>query len=164
MSERRSKKLFGLFNIVDIILILLVILVCAIGGKLFLGGSGGEKTAQSKTYSYVVMGQEVLEETADFPVVGGNAYNSSTSVYLGVVREVTTEPFTEILFNRSTNQYEKVPVDGYSNIYVTIEGQGTETEKDITVEGTTVKVGMELNVKGKGYAFKGIVVEVRDGE
>ena len=49
-------------------------------------------------------------------------------------------------------------------IYVTIEGNGTETEKDITVEGTTVKVGMELNVKGKGYAFKGIVVEVRDGE
>lgn len=57
-----------------------------------------------------------------------------------------------------------MPVDGYSNIYVTIEGNGTETEKDITVEGTTVKVGMELNVKGKGYAFKGIVVEVRDGE
>ena len=57
-----------------------------------------------------------------------------------------------------------MPVEGYSNIYVTIEGPGTETEKDITVNGTTVKTGMELNVKGKGYAFKGNVVEVRDGE
>ena len=80
------------------------------------------------------------------------------------MKDVETEPFTETMFNRNTGKYEKVPVDGYSNIYVTIEGNGTETEKDITVEGTTVKVGMELNVKGKGYAFKGIVVEVRDGE
>mgnify|MGYP000766023374 FL=1 len=110
------------------------------------------------------MGEEVVAETANFPVVGGNAYESSTSTYLGTVKDVKTEPFTETMFNRTTGKYEKVPVDGYSNIYVTIEGNGTETEKDITVEGTTVKVGMELNVKGKGYACKGIVVEVRDGE
>ena len=110
------------------------------------------------------MGQEVLDETADFPVVGGNAYNSSTSAYLGTVKEVATEQFTETVYDKDTSKFHKVPVEGYSNIYVTIEGPGTETEKDITVNGTTVKTGMELNVKGKGYAFKGIVVEVRDGE
>lgn len=160
----KSRKLFGIFNIVDVILILLVIAAGLIGAKMFLGGGTGQTTAETKTYSYVVMGQEVVEETADFPVVGGNAYNSSTSAYLGIVKEVRTEPFTETMFNRTTGKYEKVPVAGYSDIYVTIEGNGTETEKDITVEGQTVKVGMELNVKGKGYAFKGIVVEVRDGE
>ena len=73
----------------------------------------------------------------------------------------------ELLISVPESVRRHVPIGGrlgYSNIYVTIEGNGTETEKDITVEGTTVKVGMELNVKGKGYAFKGIVVEVRDGE
>ena len=161
----RGKKLFGVFNIVDIILILAVIAVGIVGAKMFLGGSGETDTATvTKTYSYVVMGQEVLEETADFPVVGGNAYNSSTSAYLGTVKEVATEKFTETVYDKATSKYHKVPVEGYSNIYVTIEGPGTETEKDITVNGTTVKTGMELNVKGKGYAFKGIVVEVRDGE
>ena len=45
-----------------------------------------------------------------------------------------------------------------------IEGSGTETDQDITVEGNVVKVGKEQNVKGKGYAFKGYIVEVRDGE
>ena len=161
----KNKKLFGVFNIVDILLILVVIAVAAVGAKMFLGGgSNADTTAETKTYSYVVMGQEVLEETADFPVVGGNAYNSSTSAYLGVVKEVTTEPFTETVYDKDTSKFHKIPVEGYSNIYVTIEGSGTETEKDITVNGTTVKTGMELNVKGKGYAFKGIVVEVRDGE
>lgn len=161
----KSKKVFGVFNIVDIILILMVIAAGIVGAKMFLGGSSDADTAvTTKTYSYVVMGQEVLEETADFPVVGGNAYNSSTSAYLGTVKEVATEQFTETVYDKATSKYHKVPVEGYSNIYVTIEGPGTETEKDITVNGTTVKTGMELNVKGKGYAFKGIVVEVRDGE
>ena len=161
----KTKKLFGVFNIVDIILILLVIAAAAVGAKMFLGGgSNAETAAETKTYSYVVMGQQVLDETADFPVVGGNAYNSSTSAYLGTVKEVATEQFTETVYDKDTSKFHKVPVEGYSNIYVTIEGSGTETEKDITVNGTTVKTGMELNVKGKGYAFKGIVVEVRDGE
>ena len=161
----KSKKLFGVFNIVDILLILVVIAVAAVGAKMFLsGGSSNDTAAETKTYSYVVMGQEVLDETADFPVVGGNAFNSSTSAYLGTVKEVATEQFTETVYDKATSKFHKVPVEGYSNIYVTIEGPGTETEKDITVNGTTVKTGMELNVKGKGYAFKGIVVEVRDGE
>ena len=161
----KNRKLFGVFNIVDMILILAVIAVGAVGAKMFLGGgSSAETTAATKTYSYVVMGQEVLKETADFPVVGGNAFNSSTSVYLGTVKEVATEPFTEAVYDKETGKFHKLPVEGYSNIYVTIEGPGTETERDITVNGTTVKTGMELNVKGKGYAFKGIVVEVRDGE
>ena len=161
----KSRKLFGVFNIVDIILILVVIAVAAVGAKMFLGGgSSAETTAETKTYSYVVMGQEVLDETAEFPVVGGNAYNSSTSAYLGTVKEVATEEFTETVYDKETSKFHKIPVEGYSDIYVTIEGPGSETEKDITVNGTTVKTGMELNVKGKGYAFKGVVVEVRDGE
>ena len=161
----KSRKLFGVFNIVDIILILVVIAVAAVGAKMFLGGgSSTETAAETKTYSYVVMGQEVLDETAEFPVVGGNAYNSSTSAYLGTVKEVATEEFTETVYDKETSKFHKIPVEGYSNIYVTIEGSGSETEKDITVNGTTVKTGMELNVKGKGYAFKGVVVEVRDGE
>jgi hypothetical protein len=161
----KSRKLFGVFNIVDIILILVVIAVAAVGAKMFLGGgSSTEKAAETKTYSYVVMGQEVLDETAEFPVVGGNAYNSSTSAYLGTVKEVATEEFTETVYDKETSKFHKIPVEGYSDIYVTIEGPGSETEKDITVNGTTVKTGMELNVKGKGYAFKGVVVEVRDGE
>ena len=161
----KSRKLFGVFNIVDIILILAVIAVAAVGAKMFLGGgSSTETAAETKTYSYVVMGQEVLDETAEFPVVGGNAYNSSTSAYLGTVKEVATEEFTETVYDKETSKFHKIPVEGYSDIYVTIEGPGSETEKDITVNGTTVKTGMELNVKGKGYAFKGVVVEVRDGE
>lgn len=163
MSERRSRK--RLFNIVDIIIILLVIAAGIVGAKLFLGGgTEGGAAANTKTYSYVVTGYGVVEETVKFPKIGGKAFDSSTSAYLGTVTEVTSEPYTETMYNRDTEKYEKVPVTGYSNLSVTIEGSGTETEKDIIVEGTVVKVGSLLNVKGKGYAFSGVIMEVRDGE
>ena len=163
MSERRSRK--RLSNIVDIIIILLVIAAGIVGAKLFLGGGAQEMAAaNTKTYSYVVKGHGVVEETVNFPKIGGKAFNSSTSAYLGTVTEVTSEPYTETMYNRETETYDKVPVTGYSNISVTIEGSGTETEKDIIVEGTVVKVGSLLNVKGKGYAFSGVIMEVRDGE
>jgi len=160
---KKSRKLFGIFNIVDIILIMLVIVAGIVGVKLFAGGEK-QDAAQTKTYTYVVQGREVLNETVDAPAIGDKVFNSSTSAYLGVVKEVTGEPYTEVIYSREIEKYQKLPVEGYSNVSLTVEGNGTETEKDITVESTTVKVGMELNVKGKGYAFKGIVVEVRDGE
>ena len=94
MNEKKRKKLFGVFNIVDILLILIVLLGAVIGWKL-LAGKGQAEQAAGKVYSYVVMGPEVLDETAEFPVVGGNAYNSSTSVYLGTVQDFRTEPYME---------------------------------------------------------------------
>ncbi|MEA5056903.1 DUF4330 domain-containing protein [Anaerotignum propionicum] len=160
---KKNRKLFGIFNIVDIILILLIIIAGVVGVKLFMGG-GKQDTSAKKAYTYVVEGREVLTETAEAPIIGGKVFNSSTGAYLGVAKEVASEPYTEVIFSKETGAYQKLPVEGYSNITLTVEGNGTETEKDITVEGTTVKVGMELNVKGKGYAFKGFVVEVRDGE
>lgn len=101
----KRNKLFGIFNIVDILLILIVIIVGIVGGRMLLGGRGAaESGADTKTYSYVVMGEEVVAETANFPVVGGNAYESSTSTYLGTVKDVKTEPFTETMFNRTTGE------------------------------------------------------------
>ena len=164
MKERHSRKLFGVLNALDILIILVLVCAAAFGVYWTKGRQGTQTAAETKTYTYVVEGKAVLEETVEFPVVGQNVYNSSTSEYLGTVAEVWSEPNTETNFNRVTNTYEKVPVPGYCDNYVASTGNGTETDQDITVEGTVVKVGKELNVKGKGYAFKGYIVEVRDGE
>ena len=145
---------------------LLVLLAAVAFGVYWVAGgkNNGGAAAETKTYTYVVEGRQVLNETANFPVEGGKVFDSTSSAYLGTVKSCWTEPFREVNFNRTTNKYEMLPVPGYCNIYVEIEGSGTETDQDITVEGNVVKVGKEQNVKGKGYAFKGYIVEVRDGE
>ena len=67
----KSKKVFGIFNIVDILLILIVIIVGIVGGRMLLGGrSAAEGGADTKTYSYVVMGEEVAAHNGEFPRCG----------------------------------------------------------------------------------------------
>ena len=41
--------------------------------------------------------------------------------------------------------------------YVTITNEGYETEKDFVIGGYSIKVGDELNIRGKGYAGAGVV-------
>ena len=151
MEKTKSRKIFGLFNGLDILIILVLLAAVAFGVYWVAGGkNNGGAAAETKTYTYVVEGRQV--------------FDSTSSAYLGTVKSCWTEPFREVNFNRTTNKYEMLPIPGYCNIYVEIEGSGTETDQDITVEDNVVKVGKEQNVKGKGYAFKGYIVEVRDGE
>ncbi len=161
MKEKQGRK--GL-NIIDILII--IVLLCALAaGVVWIKGGGVEGAAsEEKPFTFVAEGRKVLEETATIPVVGGKAFESSTSAYLGTVSKVWSKPNEEASFNRTTNKYEKMPVPGYCDLYIAITGNGTETEQDITIEGNVVKVGDEINVKGKGYAFEGYIVEVREGE
>ncbi|WP_317853996.1 DUF4330 domain-containing protein [Chakrabartyella piscis] len=154
----------GKLNVVDILIILAVILVLVGGGYYMLHKQNPENQVQLKSYTYVVEGQEVVDDLVDMPVIGQNIYNSSTSEYLGVLTGFDYTEHTEPVFDYDAKEYQKVPSIGYSDVTVEVTGYSTETDADITVEGTVVKVGKELNIKGKGYAFKGIVIEVRDGE
>ncbi len=157
-------KKFGRLNVVDILIVLVLILVMIGGGYYLLNRKNSDAQSELKTYTYVVQGQEVVSDLIDMPTIGQNMYNSATSEYLGTLVDFSYEESTETTFNFETLEYVKVPMIGYSNVSVTISGYGVEDDENITVEGTVVKVGKELNIKGKGYAFKGIIVEVRDGE
>ncbi len=164
MQENRSKKLFGILNGLDIFIILILLAAIAFGVYWIRGGGTQGGQSEQKTYTYVVEGRQVREEIINFPEEGGNVYDSKDGTYLGKIKSSWATPFCEISFNRVTNQYELLPQPGYSNVYVEIEGTGTETEQDIIVEGNVVKVGAEQSIKGKGFAYAGYIVEVRDGE
>lgn len=160
MATVKKKKL----NAVDIVIILLVL---AIGvGGFFVLRSRNEivNSGGMKTITYTVEGQNVVENAANMPKIGDEVYNSSTSEFLGTLTDVKVEPQKRIAYNNTKGVYEKYDVPGLFTVYVTISGDGFDTEKDITVNGTVTKVGKELSVKGKGYAFMGYIVGVNLGE
>lgn len=54
-----------------------------------LAENGGGAAAETKTYTYVVEGRQVLNETANFPEEGGKVFDKLTSsAYLGTVKTV----------------------------------------------------------------------------
>ncbi len=165
MKEKTNKKVFGILNGLDILILVIIVAVAGFGVYwLKSGGTEHASMGEQTPYAYVVEGRQVLEEIANFPKEGGKVFDSSTSEYLGTIRSFRTEPFTEITFNRATNKYEKVPAPGYANIYLEIEGNTQVNDEDVIIEGNVVKVGDEQTVKGKGFAFRGYIVEVKEIE
>lgn len=154
------KRLFGIFNSVDIVIILLVI-VMAIGGYLFLRGRSAAETAGGvKTIQYTVEGQNIVSSAAAYPKVGDKAYNSSTSAYLGIVKDIRVEDQMKVDYNPQKGAYDKHAVTGFKTVYITIEGEGYDNDQNVVVNDNVVKVGQELNVKGKGYAMGGYIVGI----
>ncbi len=162
MQENKSKKIFGIFNGLDIFIILVLIAAMAFGISWMR--ESDVHTSNGKTYTYVVEARQVRAETIHFPKEGSNVYESDSGAYLGKIKSVWAQDFCEPMFNRVANRYELLPQPGYSDIYIEIEGTGSEDDQNIRVEGQVVKVGDKLDVKGKGFAVGSYIVEVRDGE
>lgn len=156
------------FNIVDAILILLIVAALA-ACFLFLRARG--KVASDRVESpmrFTVELREVQKQTvAQYEAgIGKNIYRSTDGVYLGTLVDVSYETYTETEYSQSLERYVTYDCDELCTAYLTVEGSGYETEKDVMVSGVSVKIGDELYIKGKGYAGKGYVVmiDTMDGE
>lgn len=147
------------FNIIDLLIILLVAAVIVVGWKL-LSSSGAAQPEQTKEIHYVVRCTEVESAAAEKPEPGADVFNSSTTTYLGVLAESFSEPYAEPLYDPAAGEYRLCEVAGMSNVFLEIEGQGVETDTAISVEGTTVRVGDKVDVKCRGFAATGYIVDI----
>lgn len=151
----KRKKL----NILDIFIIAIVLLIVIVMLVVFKG-SGDTSKAETKKISYTVMAENVSGDIQSLITVGENIYNSSNYDYLGVLKSARIESQMGYNYNIVTGKYDKYEVPDKYCVYLEIEGNGLETDTNITVEGTEIKVGKFINVKGKGYAFGSYVVDI----
>lgn len=162
--ERNNKnnKLFGLFNIVDLLIIVVVIAVAAVGIKVIISNSQNSAIVPVKTkdIEYVVNAQSQNLESVQYVKVGDKIWNSVNSEYLGVVSSVEYKEQVVPMFNPETGEYEEYISPERYSINITIKGNGVESNDNISVEGTSVKIGKQLNVKGKGYVFIAFIVDI----
>lgn len=147
------------FNVVDIIII--VIIICAIGvaGKILKNNSAGNE-ALNETVCFEFLATEVRYEGADKVSVGDKVYNSTSSTYLGLVKESYVSPYFEAVFDPSKGEYVDVELENKCNVDIIVECNGYETDTGVFFEGQELKAGQEFFLKGKGYAFEGYIVDV----
>ncbi len=156
---RENKKKIK-FNFIDVIILVIVILALILGYKLVIGKS--TKTVENNTtpITFTIEGKEVAKEICDKIIVGSKAFNSATGEYLGVIKDVTYNNSTKIEYNPVKDVIEKYNLEDKYNVYVTVEADAVETEKDLIVNGETIKVGKQLYFKSKGFAAESYIVDV----
>jgi|GEM_PF-2785075 len=157
-----KKKFFGLLNIVDILIIIIVIAVAVFGIKVIRSNSNNSaiSSAKTKEIEYVLNSQHQNLESVQYVKVGDKIWNSVNLQYLGVVTKVEYVNQTIPMFNPNTGAYEEYEIPNKYSINITIKGNGTESDENIVVEGSNIKIGTQLNAKGRGYVFISYVVDI----
>ena len=145
---------------VDVAIVALIAL-CLVAAVLFLQGrsSAGEEQ-QTRPMAYTVLLKDMPAGQVGLPREEGAVFNSNNGNYLGTLLEVGYEHAWESKYNPDLGKYVVVENPDRYDVYITVTNDGYETEKDIVVGGYVIKVGEELNIRGKGYAGRGIVADI----
>ena len=150
-------------NIFDIVIVVAVI---AIAGYKYLHR---EKIAETKTIRYTFEMIDNYEGFSDLIHVGDDITDNVKNYYMGKVVDVKSEPYTKLVNDIETGTVKEavVPnrerdlVTGRETEIVTLEAPVTESGSDFKVNGYyTVKVGLEVAVKGNGYAGRGYILNI----
>lgn len=158
----KEKKTALRFNWVDAVIVLFV--VAAVAAALLLRRAATGENAKTVPMHYTV---ELKNLPTDFPnqlTVGGDIYNSKTGAYLGKIAEWETMPYYEYEYEASLGRYVRYENARYITALVTVENDGYETESAVIIGGETIRTGMEIAVKGRGFGAEGYVVALDAGE
>ena len=144
-------------NIFDIVVVI-VVAVIAIAGYKYLHR---EKIAETKTIRYTFEMIDNYEGFSDLIHVGDDITDNVKNYYMGKVVDVKSEPYTKLVNDIETGTVKEAVVPNRERDLVTVEANVTESASDLKVNGyDTVKVGLEVAVKGNGYAGRGYILNI----
>lgn len=144
-------------NIFDIVVVI-VVAVITIAGYKYLHR---EKIAETKTIRYTFEMIDNYEGFSDLIHVGDDITDNVKNYYMGKVVDVKSEPYTKLVNDIETGTVKEAVVPNRERDLVTVEANVTESASDLKVNGYyTVKVGLEVAVKGNGYAGRGYILNI----
>lgn len=148
------------FNWIDAVIIILVIALCA-GGYWYLNRHGKIASKQTTKIEFTIAVSRVPIEVANAYHVGDKVTFGTKNVDTGVISNVVIIPFTQDIANPTTGELQKAKIEGFYDAYVTIQTQGTETDKLIQSSQETLNVGVEMIFHGKGFSGKGFITQLQ---
>ena len=144
-----TKKKFKI-NLFDIVLIIIVLAAILVGYKF----THKEVAVETKTIRYTF---ELTDNDEGFTDLTDNIKN----YYMGRVVDVKKVPYTELVDSQELGKVVETEIPGRETAIVTVEANVTENGPDLKVNGYfTVKGGLEIAVKGPGYAGRGYILTV----
>ncbi|MCQ4727040.1 DUF4330 domain-containing protein [Anaerotignum faecicola] len=151
-----TKKKFKI-NLFDIVLIIIVLAAILVGYKF----THKEVAVETKTIRYTFELTDNDEGFTDLISVGDEITDNIKNYYMGRVVDVKKVPYTELVDSQELGKVVETEIPGRETAIVTVEANVTENGPDLKVNGYfTVKGGLEIAVKGLGYAGRGYILTV----
>lgn len=149
-----QKKKFNFFDFLICALIAAVLVIVAY----FLISSPKEQVSSSQSLDFVV---EVQASTLDIlSLVNEGDIVTLSGKTEATIKSVASQPAKKLTLDQNTGEYKNTTVPERFDIYVTVSGGATETDKDISIGNTPVKVGMTTSLEGRGYSMNGTVIDM----
>lgn len=160
--EQNAHKFRLRLNLFDLIVLVLVLALG--GGFLWYSLRGGGDAASAGTVRYTIMFSGQPEGSHERIAVGDELEDTVKNYALGKVVSVTYTPATMQVLDQSSRCYVETTLDGYEDIYITVESACTVSESEILVDGGyEVRVGQVAYVRGPGYMGSGTMTAVERG-
>ena len=155
-----EKKKFKI-NWVDIIIIVVALVAIVFAYKF----THKEVAVETKTIRYTF---ELVDNPIGFTdkiKIGDDITDNIKNYYMGKVVEVEKTTYTKVIQDVETGTYKEAVVEGRETAIVTVEASVTENGGNLNVDGYyLVKGGLEVAVKGNGYAGRGFILSVERQE
>lgn len=152
-----KKKKFRI-NIFDVVI---VVIVLALAVGLYAFTHRGKVAQQTKKITYLVELRNLPEGFTNLISEGDKLTDNVKNYYMGKVLKVETVPYVTFSNDIPNVQVKEVAVEGRENAIITVEADVIESDMDFKLSsGFTVKGGLEANVKGRGYAGSGYILEI----
>lgn len=152
-------------NFIDILILVVVLIALALLTYIFvLNKAEEDKEHDLVTVKYVVEVSQVKDEFVNFIKKGAEVYNNTGKKKLGTIEACEVREATYIGKDQENGKLVLSIVEGYKNVYVTIEAQAYLDDYRYVIEGMDIYVGAYINmlmpdISCGGYCFSFEVLE-----
>ena len=77
------------------------------------------------------------------------------------IKNVEIVPAKKVALNSTTGMYHIQVVPERWDVFTTVVANATETDEELNVFGTPVRIGGSIAVEGQGYSANGVVLDLR---
>lgn len=156
--ENKPKK-FIRPNLFDVIVICIILVVAA--GVYFISHRDVSSEAETTQVVYTVEITKLAEGTSKYLEVGQTMQDNKNSCVAGEITNIEVEPYLVKTTNKETGVIEDKDVSGYETVLITLKADGTISDHNISLNGTTaLRVGGRISCSNGSFTGSGYVVSI----
>lgn len=153
------------FNGIDLLIVIVILAIAFVGVYMFMpknNASSDTEMMSSKDVKAIVQVEftEKEEYLTNLPKEGDSVTIGVKEKMPAVVTKVDITPAEKISYDLVNGSASWQEVPGKYDIYVTMEADAVETQGEIAINGSAIRIGDDDAVRAKGWAGYGFITQL----